>query len=451
MEIFTEAAHALEKASLSLASLHQLYQGVIPVQNWPGTIDITSLRLIKQLHDSVSVVRIAVTGEEVIFKSNTGDFNHLYHEMKTLLTISPHPNIISRPLRLITKRSSFGGKEGVIGFILPYYPLGSIRDILPLRLISSDPSNNASSTTFKQSLKWAHQITSALHHIHTSPASQTFYSDLRPDNILLSPSSDLILCDFEQRGNWHEWLPPEILYRQYIENLRSNLPSSDPDYVDRWTHLFSSSVSTSSVTNSNTSTNPLITSKPKTHKIDPFAAVLAANTQWFALSRPLQERAMVYTLGIFIYCLFEGLSNPRNNIANAFPFEGLNDVEFPEFRRTPVAIRRIIRRCTGEGMEWKQEPGRRVVRVGGRLLREGWEGEGDGDDGKDVDAARKVLDTGMQWWEGQLGKAEAFLEGEEWRSGKFGKERPTLRELLEMIEGVQSDADKFCNSNFGYE
>ena len=68
-----------------------------------------------------------------------------------------------------------------------------------------------------------------------------------------------------------------------------------------------------------------------------------------------------------------------------------------------------------------------------------------------MDVARKVLNTGMQWWEGELAKAEAFLEGEEWRSGKFGKERPTLRELLEMIGGIQVDADKVGDSNFGYE
>jgi hypothetical protein len=35
-------------------------------------------------------------------------------------------------------------------------------------------------------------------------------------------NASVILCDFEQRGNWHEWSSPEVLYRQYIENIRSN-------------------------------------------------------------------------------------------------------------------------------------------------------------------------------------------------------------------------------------
>ncbi|KAM0268545.1 hypothetical protein ACHAQH_009951, partial [Verticillium albo-atrum] len=46
-------------------------------------------------------------------------------------------------------------------------------------------------------------------------------SDLRPDNVLLDDKDNVVLCDFEQRGNWHEWSAPEVLFRQYMENIHT--------------------------------------------------------------------------------------------------------------------------------------------------------------------------------------------------------------------------------------
>jgi hypothetical protein len=146
---------------------------------------------------------------------------------------------------------------------------------------------------------------------------------------------------------------------------------------------------------------------------------------------------MVYSLGLFLYCLFEGLSNVRVNIANAFPCEP--GVEFPEFRKTPPAVQAIIERCTIDAPEWNLAEAsvraRRVVQVQDKLFPEGLTGST-----QDLaDITKLVLDTGMEWWQSELVKAEKFLEGEEWRSGIFGRERPTLREVLEFIEGVEGE------------
>jgi len=159
----------------------------------------------------------------------------------------------------------------------------------------------------------------------------------------------------------------------------------------------------------------------------------------------LHERAMVFTLGIFIYCLFEGLSNPRNSIANAFPFETHHDVEFPEFKRTPTAVRDIIWKCTGDGWQWKHGQRCRIVRVDGKLvierLRKGR--EENTEELMEKEVARELLNTGMRWWEEELAKAERFFKSDEWERGDFGNKRPTLLGLLEMIEEVQETWGKF--------
>ncbi|EME85242.1 uncharacterized protein MYCFIDRAFT_207518 [Pseudocercospora fijiensis CIRAD86] len=111
----------------------------------------------------------------------------------------------------------FGGKNGVYGFILPHYAKESLRDHLPACRESGDLS-------FERQLKWSKQVCSALMHI-TSEA-RAFYSDLRPDNILLTDSDGLLLIESSSvgtgmsgqltgvmltsqdvRGSWQRWNP----------------------------------------------------------------------------------------------------------------------------------------------------------------------------------------------------------------------------------------------------
>lgn len=54
------------------------------------------------------------------------------------------------------------------------------------------------------------------------------------------------------------------------------------------------------------------------------------------------------------------------------------------------------------------------------------------------DINKTVLDTALKWWTAELERAEQFLTSEDWESGTFGKERPTLREVLESLEQFDS-------------
>jgi len=55
-------------------------------------------------------------------------------------------------------------------------------------------------------------------HVRDGPAA--FYSELKPDNILLPDSkNDVLLIDFEQFGNWETFIAPEIYHVHNISNL----------------------------------------------------------------------------------------------------------------------------------------------------------------------------------------------------------------------------------------
>ena len=428
MSLTVVPAHDLERQLLSVASLQKLWQQQIPPHSWPKIIDLECMILKRQLHDSISLVGIqdksaCPSNEDLIFKSSTNGPKFIYHELKFLLSNPPHKNVMDRPLYVVTKKSNFGGKHGVCGFILPFYPLGSIRDILPYRALSGTLKP-------RQQFEWSRQLVSAL--IHIRDVTGTFYSDLRPDNVLLSGSAgdksqNIILCDFEQRGNWHEWCAPEVLYGMYAENLRASPSSVDfsnvpQNLVDAYwrNNVFR------------------IQSKRKDLRFGPHGS----NSAWFSLSPQSQEKAQVYTLGLLLYCVFEGVSNVRVSLANAWPYEP--DIEFPEFRRTPLLMQELIRRCTIDAPEWEHEQDGAargvhkcplgLTRLDGRLYPRGQAFSYVGSS----DAVEAVLEATQAWWEREVERARKFFESDDWQTDNIGGNRPTLREVLAMLDNIET-------------
>ncbi|KAL4787660.1 hypothetical protein BJX76DRAFT_283813 [Aspergillus varians] len=409
MKLDVERVYHIETHMKTLQSLQQSWPD-LALDHWPPIVDISDLRLVRQLNEAVSLVE--TSGQPLaIFKSATSSLDHTYHELHFLLTCLPHPHIMPRPLAVVTKKSTFGGKHGVVGFLLQNFHGGSLRDILPARQRAGTLSDSVK-------LRWCRQVASALAHLHEMG---TFYSDLRPDNVLLDSEENAVLCDFEQRGNWYEWCAPEILYRQYAENIRSRLPDrviNSP--YDRLLKGYAQSHS-------------LATSACYTSAESP---IERRNRAWFALPPAAREKAAVYTLGLFIYSVFEGLSNVQRNIANQFPIEP--EVEFPTFRRTPRAIREVIQRCIVDTPDWQamglQSEPSRVVRVGGMLYPE-TQTDLERDARSTFDT---VMDTFLKFWSMELARAERFLDILEWESGDFGGNRASLREVVDAL-GSQSE------------
>lgn len=184
----------------------------LPPNGWPASIHMNSLEVVFQINENVALVRAPEIGGSTpfIFKTNVRSMKHFYHELKLLLTMENYPGITSKPLRVvICNESGIGSsRDMVAGFLSEYYPGGNLRDVLE--------SNSPMASVLQ--LKWSIQIVETLQHIRNSPAR--FYSDLKPDNLVISGlARDIIFIDFEQAGNWDTFQPPETFYLTWMEKL----------------------------------------------------------------------------------------------------------------------------------------------------------------------------------------------------------------------------------------
>lgn len=147
---------------------------------------------------------------------------YLYHELRQLLIIQSHPNVMARPTHLITKKCTFGSKTAVLGFTLELHVHGSLRDLIPFLQVHNQVS-------LADKAKWSVQLASAL--VHLRETCGIFYPDLRLDNIVLTGSGDVVMVDFEQRGVWCEFAAPEVNAIEYVRLLAvdDDIPSEIKD------------------------------------------------------------------------------------------------------------------------------------------------------------------------------------------------------------------------------
>ncbi|KAH8905226.1 hypothetical protein BR93DRAFT_946102 [Coniochaeta sp. PMI_546] len=419
--------YEVEQAMMSLDSLQQMWPSDLC---WPATIDTTDLLCCSQIHEAITIVTIPCSphpDREYVFKSLLREQKYLYNELKMLLTLQPHDNLIPRPLYIVTHKCRFGGKSGVAGFILEYYPLGS----LAARLPSSKPN-------LSDQFRWARQIASALIHVNNSGG---FYPDLKPDNIVLrrTPKGeiDAVLIDLEQRGGWFSWSPPEIAYVEYIEILASRAP--DCATRDEFTTLLRGYIPDWRAP----------AQKERYRDVTggfsaPWLALAAERAAGGALST-LLERAQTFMLGKLLWCIFEG----RAVVGCGIDHELLRDPDpefggtgaFPEFRETPVQVRDLIRACTAGAPEWEGRKRGLVLRKG-KLVPDAWDGEGD------VPSAKETREVARRWWTKEVTVAREFL-GEVTDASKGGRivagsvlghamNRPLLSEVLLALERIES-------------
>jgi len=299
----------------------------------------------------------------------------MYHELGVLLSLEPHPSIISRPLYVVEKRGRFGGRKSVCGFVLEYFPMGTLQD----RLSSTVP------TSLSEQFRWGRQVAEALVHVASQEGEGWFYPDLKPDNVVLRPSprgggeADAVLLDFEQRGGWFGWSPPEVLAVEYLEALAADLPRGPARkqardlllaYIPVWQAELRDGGETGQAWRA-----------------------LAGREDGAAL-----DRAQVFVLGKLLWCIFEGQATVRCGMDH----ELLRDAEpdgpaFPECRRAPEEVQGLIRRCTLGACE----PLRPVAVKGGSLVLSRSEGGAGGSLPAEV-----VLEASRSWWRGEVEAAK---------------------------------------------
>ena len=331
MEISMIPVYETEQNWLSIKDLQEMWR--FPPSVWPPVVEHNELSLQRQPHEAISVVRIPSQHglENFVFKSLTKGLRYLYHELKMFLSLPPHPNIIRRPLYIVTKKGRFGGKQGVCGFVLPYYSFGNLRDVL------SASACGRIEITLEDQIRWARQITSALLHIINSPVR--FYSDLKPDNVLLhreNGRTNVVLIDFEQRGGWYSWTAPEVAYVEYVEYLATRLPIDDQDR-NNYMHLLKTLVPDwNSADNASKYVN---TSR-------------GFNFPWLLQTPEQAEKAMVFSLGKILWCIFEKACSINCGIGIDMLREDELGPSFPSFRRAFLDIQHCIRECTHGAPEW---------------------------------------------------------------------------------------------------
>ena len=381
----------------------------------PQYIMLEELCLNSQSHEAISLVTIpSRRGEALfIFKSTTRDVSYLYHEIETLLKLPSHPNTVSKPTYIVVKACRFGGKLGVCGFIQEHHPCGNLRDALRLE------SPLFQLIDLETQYRWALELLSALRHIKSTAVG--FYPDLKPDNILIKPTPrglSTLLIDFEQRGAWCAWSPPEVYlvdYIGYIANSEVGIPEGTKRKYQQLLERY-------------------LAYRCPVFRIDRrHSSKNGLNMAWLTLSNQEKEFAMVYMFGKLIWCIFE-LQPTINCSLGAEIFREVNpDHRFPKFRRTPKALQSLITECTRGSKEWtaRRTP---LVRIGDQLFPYDKTGLCANEGASTFDVQYRA----QQWWKTEIAEAESFMEQ---RMSEYGDcsvmmdacRRPRMDKILEML------------------
>lgn len=431
--VFQNLSLHLDEIQIQVARLYnlerQLKSPAVLKDSWGGAVELppriplSDLEVVEQLHDSVCVVRLE--NRDWILKALTSYPEYLYLELRHLLILKPHANVVSKPGWLVTKRCAFGGKIAVIGFLLEYHRHGTLREILPSR-------RTHGTLTLKDQVRWSLHVTSALQHLHKE--CRFFYPDLRLDNVVLSETGHAILIDFEQRGVWCEFSAPEVNFIEYMLLIASSEEIPEPIRERFKTKMNKQLRGFDDFTN-------------LTHPEEHEELLPSYNVPWLCLTRSEQEAAEVYMLGRLLWTIFEGVSAPhRSAVWQSYKWE--SDLEFPNFHRTPAKLRGLIERCTRGCRPTLSE---RVARVGSRLEIfpvpeipddvERWSAAGGWADGSEEMAIHQAA---KKWWKDEVAHAEAYLDRREellaqgqWSGNSFN--RPSLDAVLAELDGFRKD------------
>ncbi|KAJ5827600.1 hypothetical protein N7447_004363 [Penicillium robsamsonii] len=159
-----------------------------------------------------------------------GDTNHILDEIDALTQLRGQPNIAQIIGTVVSENPyktypSTDMPAVIIGFLLEYYPGGSLEEIIREATVQSGLL-----------VQWALQIGRALESLHTRGRS---HLDIKPSNIVFDDSRNAILIDISGTGGYMwEWLSPEMqmLIQQNGEIVPANTPFEARVATDSWAY-----------------------------------------------------------------------------------------------------------------------------------------------------------------------------------------------------------------------
>jgi serine/threonine protein kinase len=412
---------------LSIDTLQEMWK--LQEESMPAAINLQELRFVKRLYASICLIEH--DGKPMVFKSNTQSPSSIYHEIKVLLSLPPHPNIVGPPKALVTITGDFySGKNLVCGFLLEYYELGSLEAYLP--------QNRESHSVGRQTqLRWSLELTSALKHIHSQAGM--FYSDLKMDNILLrliNGKISIVLVDFEQSRNLYTWAPPEVFYVEWIAELSFRGLARNDGLADKAMLEFRGVIEryfSSRGVALPVMVQPLDYNNPEHGWYYP----------WLTSTRAEQESGSVYCLGRAIWCIFEGVGNTSNVLGRSHPHDSESQDEFPVFTsRTPDSVQNFIKKCTSGAREWTDYGPFGLFRRGGKVYPRGRTGVA----GQPIATVEETKEVVKRVWELEIVKAKEFLLARQNYENDSADtadvkllgylERPTLKDVLDFFKDL---------------
>ncbi|GAM35633.1 hypothetical protein TCE0_017f04118 [Talaromyces pinophilus] len=425
MQIELEANYELELQWLTPKAIQEMWR--IPAEVFPTSIQLSQLELITEQHETISLVRLKdKPHERFVLKSATGNPRFLYHELRMLLSMQPHANIIRRPRYLVTKQVNFGGKKGVCGFLLEYHAGGTLAATLT--------TQNGGKMQLETKTRWACQIASALAHVKSSPVG--YYSDLKLDNIVLKESGgeyDAVLIDFEQRGSWVSWSPPEVSKLMLIIHLAATrsryIPRSAKRKYQKLLDTYLPSYKERE-RDGRTQSGSHIDSGNVALEVE-----AGYNKSWRALSPAERDSAVVFMFGRVAWCIFEGRGSA--NTAEFLGAEVFREADsqhrFPEFVNTPRKVQELIRQCTWGAPEWFGLS--RPIKTVGDVV---YSVQNDMDSHDAESRGRATLATLRQWWAERVSEAEDYLvqravNKSSCRDVQAAGTRPSIEDVLQSL------------------
>lgn len=133
-----------------------------------------------------------------VYKRALYSEHSLNEELMVLCTMPPHPNIIPRPLILVTTPTS---PERICGFLQPFRTKQTISVQIGLankKRLRIPPLTKA---------KWCLGIAEGL--LHTHRVAKTFHMDMKPANVLIEDDDTVRMIDWQQQGMCRATHPPE--------------------------------------------------------------------------------------------------------------------------------------------------------------------------------------------------------------------------------------------------